>query len=374
MHNNMRKVLQIRATGDLLGAERVVLELSTLLPNFGYDATIAVPLEADQDKPLLGVEAEKAGLNIVYFPISGPFDLRVIKKIRQFVSDNCFDIVHSHGYREDLYALGCKGTVPLVATNHLWKGTDWKLKTYERLDSILLRYFDAIIAVSKPVRDDMLNRHLQDSMISVVPNGISTEEFDRNKGKGSLRREFSIPDDRIIVGTLSSLSAEKGLNFAIEGVAKALKTNKNIHLVIVGNGPQAMELASLTKQLNIETNVTFTGRRGDIPNILDSLNIFLLPSLIEGLPMALLEAMASNNAIIATDVGDVREAINDHTGILIPPKEPEIIAEKLITLVNNSEYRKNLAEAALKFVKSQFSSSAMTEHYARIYTNLVSAK
>jgi len=367
----MPKVLHLRASGQLLGAERVVLELAKNLPDHGYDTFIGIPTEKGEPHPEFALAAEQAGYNVVTFPISGAFDLSIAKHLKKYVKDNNIDIIHTHGYREDLYAILAKSKAKIVATNHLWKRTNLKLKLYAALDAFLLRFFDALIGVSQPVKVDMCKTGLKPENIEIISNGIDTTVYQHPVPKIESRESLQLPEDKLILGTLSSLTIEKGINFLIDAFSEARKQNPNLHLVIVGNGEEEESLREQTSKLELEQYISFAGRRSDINNILSALDIFVLPSLMEGLPMALLEAMAAGKAIIATDVGDVAQAVTPDTGELIESANHDALVHAILKLTNKPDLIKQAGEHAKQRAQAHFSASAMSRKYAEVYDNLL---
>jgi len=362
----MHKVLQLRSSGQLLGVERVVLELCRYLPELGYEPVIGVPVENNSKEPQFVSAAEEAGYAVKKFPVNGPFDHRVLSRIRQYVKEQDICIVHSHGYREDLYALWCSSLSIPIATNHLWKRTDWRLKLYAMLDAFLLKRFAAVIAVSGPVKQDMQQSGIPEALIEVIPNGIDAAKFQRCD-KIELRKQFGFTGDDLVVGTVSSLTGEKGIEFAIKAVALANARTTKLQLLVIGDGPEQDNLSRLVRALELDSHVTFAGRRTDIDCVLATLDIFCLPSLIEGLPMALLEAMAAGKPIVATPVGDVPAAVDKSVGLLVPHSSPSGLADAIIALAENPGLRRTLGRNARDRVEQQFSARAMAQRYASVY-------
>ncbi len=367
----MRKVLHLRSTGELLGAERVILELAKYLPKFNYQPIIGIPVEKNQALPEFVSAAKQLGYEVVTFPISTAFDISAIKAIKKYVQENQIDIIHSHGYREDFYAIFARTTAKLVATNHLWKRTSLRLRLYAALDARLLKRFNSIIAVSEPVQQDMLQCKIPADNINVIPNGIDAAAFSKQVDISATRKSLNIPEDAIIIGTLSSLSKEKGLEYIIKASAETLQKITNIHLLLVGDGPEREQLQALVQKLSLSDSVTFAGRRSDINDVLGAMDIFALPSLNEGLPMALLEAMASEKAVIATRVGDVEKVITAESGIVIAPANVAQLSSALIKLASDQSIRKELGYQAKIRIQQNFSSLAMARANAAIYDNVL---
>lgn len=367
----MPKVLHLRASGQLLGAERVVLELSTYLPNFGYESLIGIPVETSHPDPEFLTSARESGYTAIKLPIDNAFDLSVTKKIREYIKDNNIDIIHSHGYREDLYAIMARSSAKLVATNHLWKRTNIKLKIYAALDALLLKKFDSVIAVSKPVKQEMLTAGIRNEKISVISNGIDASKFSIEASKSTARTSLNLPQDAKIIGSISSLSKEKGLNYLIDAAAQVIKAEPQLHLFIVGDGEERANLQEQADSLGLTHHVTFAGRRKDIPQILAALDVFALPSLNEGLPMSLLEAMAAGKAVIASDVGDVSVVVREETGLLVKATNIDQLATSILSLLQDPSKAGTLSENAKNYITENYSALAMARQYAAIYNQLM---
>lgn len=367
-------VLHIRSTGELLGAERVILELCSLLPAHNFHSIIAIPIEQGQPEPELAEAARKMGYEVAFIPIKGAFDLSALRQVRSLVAKHKISIIHTHGYREDFYTLASLSLVKLLATNHLWKKTNWKLRLYARLDSLLLKLFDHVVAVSKPVRADMINYGLSEKRISVVPNGIDVSRYGAATNRQAIRAEFGFSKESIVLGTLSSLTVEKGIEYAIRSLPKILTMFPNVKLLVVGDGELRSNLETLAATLAVDKNIVFAGRRNDIPSVLSSMDIFLLPSLSEGLPMALLEAMASRLPVVATAVGDVPDVVDENVGALIMPASEEQISSSILQLLDDENGRKQKGGSAAARIAEAFSSEAMARGYADKYRKMLEGK
>lgn len=370
----MRKVLLLRTSGNLLGAERVILEAANHYPSLGYRPIIAVPFEESEPVPAFAKEAEALGYEVALFSVKSAFDLNIVRTIRNYVNENKIDIIHSHGYREDFYAIFSKTKAKLVATNHLWKRTTFRLKLYAALDGYLLKRFDAIVAVSSPVKDDMLNAGIAENKITVIANGIDPNNYIPASDTSEIKSALGIPQEKIVVGTLSSLTVEKGIDFGLKAFAKVKVQACDLHLLIVGSGEEMDTLKKLAKDLGLCNSVTFAGRRDDVSKVLSVMDIFMLPSLNEGLPMALLEAMASGSAIIASSVGDVPKVVTPNCGFLVEPGNVEALSNALLKLLTNTDEIQRYAKASRQRVINSFSSLAMAKANTTIYDNLFDNK
>lgn len=371
-----KRVLHLRGSSALLGAERVVLELSRWSPGFGYEPLIVAPHPSRTPPPEYVSVAAAEGMEAITLPCDGRMDLRFPRRLRTLVRHEGIDIVHTHGYKEDVLAALSGLTVPLVATNHLWKRTTRALRLYSRLDGLVLRSFDRIVAVSEPILADLRAAGIAEHKLAHIPNGIDTERFrpPTQDAARCARESLGFGPDELVVGMLGSLTPEKGHAFALQALAVLASDCPQLRLCIVGDGPLREELAVETMRLGLAGRVLLAGRRSDVPQVLAGFDLFLLPSLNEGLPMALLEAMATGLPTVASEVGDVGRAVeNGVSGRLIPPGSAQAVVLALRELAADPALRRRLGARARERVEEHFSSLAMTGAYCRLYDRQLEA-
>lgn len=358
----------------MLGAEKVVLELSRRTAEFGYESII-VALQGEHDpEPELVKLAREAGIQAEILRCRGRFDPAVFRRLGQLLRNQQAGLLHCHGYKENFYGLFAARGLPKIATNHLWKRTSRALRFYCWLDARLIRYFDHVVAVSEPIRQELRAAGVPAHKITRIANGIDTTPYRRLSGdaeREALRASLGIPPERLAVGMVSQLSIEKGHAYALDAIAQLRSRFPQLLLVIVGDGPELSALQAAVTRQNLDQHVLFCGRRSDIANVMQAFDIFLLPSLIEGLPMALLEAMAAGRSAVASRVGDVEKAIQDGTsGLLTPPADAPALAAALARLAASPDLRLNLGRAAAARIEQQFSARQMARQYCRLYDSL----
>jgi glycosyltransferase involved in cell wall biosynthesis len=368
----MSRVLHLRSSSDLLGAENVVLELASLSRNYGYDSVIGVIHDVRDPIPDLVSAAECRNIDFTIFTASSRVDFRCIRNIRRYILNNGIDIIHAHGYREDFYTLMARTGKKLCATNHLWKRTDITLMLYAYIDSIAISQFDHIIAVSHPIYHDMVNSlFIRRRKLSIISNGVDINKY-KPGGSTSLFFDMPILNGKLVTTSISSLTTEKGHAYLLNALAAIKQDVANIHVLIVGDGPERENIEHLIAKLNLTDIVTLLGRRSDIGNILAATDVFVLPSLNEGLPMSLLEAMACGKPSIATYVGDINKCIVDQqSGILVKPKDSDALSGAIKTLYSDSKLRDKLGSAAASLIQRNFSNNAMARSYCKVYDQLM---
>jgi glycosyltransferase involved in cell wall biosynthesis len=362
------RVLHLRSSGGLFGAENVIIEISKFSKNYGYTPIIGAINNVDDSYPEFLKLASELNIKTSLFETRGKIDFRCARSINRFVDDNKINIIHTHGYKENFYAILANCSLPKIATNHLWKGKSLKSRYYCLLDTFLIRFCDKIVGVSDEIVEHMNGLGIKNTY--KVSNGIDIEKFVSIPKNRELQNKYNINDDDFVLGMISSLSLEKNHKVVLEAIK--LIENDTIKLIIVGDGPLRIELENRVSCLGLKERVIFAGQQINIDEHLSLIDIFLLPSLTEGLPMALLEAMSCGKAIIASSVGEVPKVV-DHgiNGYLIDPNDCTCLAELINKLYKDGSHLSVIGSCARKTVESKFSSQRMASEYCLLYDSLI---
>jgi glycosyltransferase involved in cell wall biosynthesis len=267
----------------------------------------------------------------------------------------------------------------LVATKHNLNFIPGQINWFWKniLYRLVLNFPDFVIAVSENLRESLIKTYwLQPRHVVTIHNGINIETFRvtqaTNRNALLLRNSWGLSPDDFVVCFTGRLVKEKGLMDLLQAIRTVLALHKKCYLLIVGEGTLLDQLKSKVKELGVEKHVIFAGYRPDIPNILAGIDVLALPSLTEGLPLSILEAMAAGKAIISTPVGGVRELIESgETGILVPTRNPGAMADAIILLLENEQQRKSLGIMARAFVERNFDMEAMLSKYDLVYRKIM---
>jgi glycosyltransferase involved in cell wall biosynthesis len=366
------KILHLISSRGLYGAERVVLDLCKSLKRYGCESIIGVIRNSHNPHVEVADEARKHSIDAVIFPCEGQLDVKLIFRIRKYASENQINLMHCHGYKSNFYGLlAGKKWIPIVTTNHNWLTSHWKLRAYRRFDSLLIRYFTRIIAVSDGVRKEMLRYGVPKEKIRVIDNGIDLTRFGDTRSPEAIREEFGIKKGVTVIGTVGNLGAEKGHVYLLQAAKGIVHSVGTVKFVFVGDGPMRVYLEHEASALGIRDNVIFTGFRTDVPTLLSAMDIFVLPSVIEGLPMVLLEAMAAQKAVVATRVGAIPKVVNNGNGILVEPRDAAGLQNAILSLLTSEEKRQKFASAGHDTVRKGFSSERMSSEYIHLYSELL---
>jgi glycosyltransferase involved in cell wall biosynthesis len=367
-------ILHIISTLHVGGVEN---QLALILGK--YDRRKLSPLVCSlADKGEIGREIEESGIEVIPLKKLGhQFNWTIVRDIYRLIKTRDVKIVRTHQYHANLYGrlAAWLAKVPcIVASVHNVYTQDKKLHR-RIINRFLSGFTDRVVAVSETVKRDIVKYDgLRADKVTVIYNGIDAQRFFNISGN-SIRANLGIPLEAHVVGTVGRLTIQKGQRYLIDAVAMLKEKFPQIALLIVGDGPMRDDLQNRAKTLGIDKNAIFLWTRRDIPQLLSAMDIFVLPSLWEGLGTALIEAMASGKAVIATDIAPFREIINsEKVGILVPVKDRRAIASSVELLLNNKALAQTLAECAKERSFSNFSMDITTNRYVGLFENILSGK
>ena len=233
----------------------------------------------------------------------------------------------------------------------------------------MLRRFARVVAVSEEVRQRLLKAGVRAEKIRMVRNGIDLRPFDG--AAPSLRGDTS-PNCALLVGLVGRLSWEKGVDIFVRAAARVLADSPETNFIVVGEGPDLDQLERLIDELKIRSRVSMLGRRDDMPSVYASLDVMVSASRQEGLPMAILEGMASGVPLVATSVGEVPTVVRDgRTGIVVKPEDVAALAAAIASLLPDPARRARLGAAARQLIEEEYSAQRMTADYLRIYEEAI---
>jgi len=324
----------------------------------------------------LGELFKKSGGNIVCLNRRSVYSPRIMIDIHRLIKRDRFDIVHTYlfGFH---YLAGIPAKlvkVPTVISSRRQLAT-WKKKHHIILEKLGNRFSDKVIACSNAVRDFSLKQeNLYPEKIITIYNGIDIRKFHPRAKAGSLLSEFNLNDSIPIIGIVANCSSVKDHNTLLEALNIVKKeANHAFKCLLVGDGPLKEGLKLKVKNLKLENNVIFLGKRDDIPELLSVIDLFVLTSKVEGLPNVILEAMACGKPVITTSVGGIPEVIIDReSGILVSPQNPNTLAEAIVDLLNDRELREKMGQQGRKIVEEKFSLERMIRDYENLYMFLYS--
>lgn len=364
-------ILFLISSEGYYGAENHLVTLAEALRDAGCNCIVGVFYDARQPHTEVAEQSARRGLTVESIRCRGKLDWRAVAHIRRLIREHHADIVHPQGYKSDVYAYVSSLGQPcgLVATSHNWPSKLRSMRAYAVLDRQVLRRFDRIVVLSKQVHDRLVRAGVVRRKVCTIPNGIDVERF--TNATPTLRAELKTSNP--IVGFIGRLVEEKGGQILLHAAKQILHAKSNVIFVFVGDGPCRQSWQDLSTRLGIANHVLFTGARSDMAEVYASCDVVVLPSLVEAMPMCLLEAMAADKPIVASAVGSIPEMIAPQkTGLLVAPGDPKTLAQSLLAVLNDSELARQLGQSARTIVARTYSAEAMARNYLELYQDVIS--
>ena len=320
------------------------------------------------------------GIPIHALDASGPFDGRTVLRLGRLLRSEHVAIVHTRLIRADFYGrlAGRLSGVPVVINNfcgiytehfRAWHGERMGQILYA-IDRMTLPMAHVIVANAEGVREDLVkNVGLSAGRVVRIYNGIDLTRYTPPVGaRAEMRGALVLPTEAQIVGVVARLWYQKGINYLLEAMQLLVANGSTAVLLIVGDGPERANLEAQAASLNLGHRVIFFGERADVPELLAAVDVFVFPSLFEGLPNAVLEAMAACLPVVASDIPGNNEVVMDGvTGYLVPAKNPAALAERIACLLGDPQLRQAMGQAGHSSVAEHFSIQAAVRQYEALY-------
>ena len=361
------RVLETIRQGKIGGGETHVLDLVQALDKTRFEPVVL----SFTPGPMID-RLRALGIPVHVIETHKPFDFTIWSRVKQLLREEKIDLVHAHGTRaqsNSFWAARQLG-LPMLYTVHGWSfHMDQKplaKKLHQMGEKLLMAQADRTICVSNSNRRDGLEFSDMARAV-VIQNGINLHKFNPSLTAHDVRAELGIAKDVLLVGYIARITAQKDPFTLLRAVALLPHTLK-IKFLLVGDGDLKAEALALARQLKIEAKVIFTDFRQDVPDLLQAVDIYCLPSLWEGLPIGVLEAMAMGKAVIASNIEANREIVeHDLNGLLVPPRSPEKLAAAIQQLAASKELRRSLGARAYRTIQTGFTAGEMTRQVERLY-------
>ena len=349
------------------GLETMAVDLAIGLAESGVRASV---IALDEGGVL---ETRLRDANVEYVVLNGRrfkdprFHLSLAAQLRRLKTG----VVHSHMFAplfHSLPAIALGGVRRIVHTEHSFEYLEQRASLRHAL-RWMSRATHAFTLVGKqmlPFYVDMVG--VSEGRLRVIPNGIDTERYNPNGNQATVRAEFGIPIDAFVIGSAGRLAPEKNYALLLAAAAQCHDAGISTHVVLFGDGDERAALSSTAAQLGLEGSVSFLGWRSDMYRLLCALDVFVLTSESEGLPLALLEAMAAGLPIVSTPVGDIPLLVAEgKTGHLVARGNASGFASRLRQLAENSSARRCMGTAARAAVVDGYSQATMIRQYLDAY-------
>ena len=365
--------------GDLWAGAEVQLKvlLSKLVQMSEFDVSVILFNHGRMEK-----EIEGLGIPVTVFPELEWGSGRIFVELVRAFKKSRTQLIHTHKYKDTILtapAARLCGVSRVVRTVHglrePFAGLQaFKMNFYEVVERAVHRCcVDAVIGVSSHIESVCKGEGIVRKVVC-IRNGIDLEEIPTQIDRGGTRKELGVDSETCLIGTVGRLTAVKGLPYLMQAARILLHQGVKVRLLVIGDGLMMQDLGQQAHHFGIGDNVVFLGHREDTHRLMGAVDIFALPSLSEGIPMALLEAMAASRAIIASRVGGVPEVVEHGVeGILVEPKDVNAFVEGCLHFIRNPDVAVRMGELARKRVERDFSAEGMAQQVASLYLQLAAA-
>ena len=375
-------VLHIVGDSKFGGGGIVILQLAGLARRLGWHVDVLTT-----DAVLQGVLSERdvgvVDLDVIWRDIKPGRDLRGLYDLYRFLRRNDYDLVHTHTSKAGFVgrlAATLAGVPVVVHTVHGFafheESHPLALRFYSSLERMAARWCHRVVTVSQFHRRWALELNIGNAQrIVAIPNGIPEGRVVADVDPQDIRRDWAVAPGSLLILSAGRLAPQKGIEYLIRAVS--ILTNQlavPFKVVLAGDGPLRPELERMVRDLGIEDKVLFAGFRKDIGNLLAASDLVVLPSLWEGLSIALLEAMAAGKPVVTTTIGsNVEVTRGEEAAILIPPKDAEALADAIARFAEDASTANVKAKNARAAYKACYTEDRMLEGYKALYNELFEA-
>ncbi|HDN73575.1 MAG TPA: glycosyltransferase [Archaeoglobus sp.] len=317
-------------------------------------------------------EVRQMGIKVHFLPQpQNGTDYFSFLKVAKILRKEEIDIIHTHNTQPfvdgTLGALLSGRRITIVHTDHARDFPD--KRRYMFAEWLMSHFAYKVVCVSEHTCQNLIKyEKISPKKVLTILNGIDGSKFDMEIDREQKKRELGLSGYDPIIGLGVRLTEQKGITYLLQAMPEVIKHFPNIALVIAGEGPLEEDLKKEAELLGIKRHVHFVGPRLDMPELLKLFDLYVLPSLWEGLPMVLLEAMTAGCPIVATNVGGVPAALrHDKSGVLVPPADPETLGLQIVKLLDDVDARKRYSENGIKIFHEKFSAENMIQKYEEVY-------
>lgn len=322
----------------------------------GHRLTLLTPAAAR-----IHAEAPKYGVEAIAVPIARKRPAALFA-LRRRLGELRPDVVNTHSSTDSwLAALGSR--LPIVRTRHISAAVGvnpWNRWLYGSARKV--------VTTGEALRRELLERlALQEKRVVSVPTGIDLRRFDRASARPA-REALGIPPGALVFGIAATLRSWKGHRTLLDAFTEVATTRPDAHLLIAGDGPQRPALEERVAGSTLQHRIHLIGQRDDVPDVLAAMDCFVLPSYAnEGVPQALMQAMAMALPVITTRVGAIEEAVSEETGVFVPPQDPPALAAAMLALAQSPARRMELGSAARRVAEQRFSLEKMLDAMEAVF-------
>ncbi|MBC8386353.1 MAG: glycosyltransferase [Gammaproteobacteria bacterium] len=372
MSTKKLNILQFICPTGFYGAERWILALAKHLPAEQVRCDLAITLE-DNSKNLELVKKYRQECGETFeIPMSHRFDLGVVNKLVDLIKQRNIDIIHTHGYKSDILGViaARKAGIKCVVTPHGFENAkDLKLRFFIWLGCKAMTFADIVAPLSPQLVEDSKNAGVKASKIVYVQNGVDLSEVDAQR---KLNNPLKSTSDAKRIGFIGQMISRKNIFDILDIFDQLHKKHSDIRLILLGDGDQRSELERYAKNLESIGNIDFLGFRDDRLELLQSFDLFVMTSTLEGIPRCLMEACAMGTPVAAYNIAGIDQLItHQQSGLLANPGDKNTLMSYWEKLLFDRDYAKSLSDNGQLYVNQHYSAQRMANEYLDLFSTLV---
>jgi len=359
------------------GAEKVVLNLAESIDRSRFNIVIGAFVNVHFPKNDFVARIREKQVPLKVFWLKRTCDVGNIPRIAKFIRSRDIDILHTHGYRSDIVGLLAARITsrPIIATIHGFVPINARLRLYEQADLIALRFFDRILPVSDRIGESLCRSGIGRDRITTVRNAVDINEPGRLGDLRESRHPLKRSDRDVLIGIVGRLSPEKNIPGFLDVARRLAEKYGRLKFVIVGDGPERSCLEGLTMRMKLDGRVRFTGFVEEMERIYMALDILVISSSMEGIPLTALEAMRHGIPVVSTRVGGIPEIIEHGVnGLIVDAGDMEGLGREVESLVMDSGKYLAISQSARERVRREFNRSLWIEKIQNCYESVINTR
>ena len=357
------KILHVETGRHLYGGPQQVIYLMTALKAMGHDCTLVCPPDSGVD-----TAARTAAIPVRNLFCAGDLDLPFAYRLSQYLNESRPDIVHCHSRRGADLLGGLAASiadVPAVVSRRV-DNTEMRL-----VAALRYRPFRKVIAISEAIADVLRDRGVEDARLTVIRSAVDAETLGARPDCQAFRAEFGVPTDAFVMAAAGQLIPRKGHRYLLQAMAALRQGNRQIRLIIFGEGYLGNQLRAQASSLGLGSTVQFAGFREDLDDFIACFDLFVHPALAEGLGVATLKAAAAGLPVVGFQAGGLAEAVaHGKTGLLVPAEDIEALQNAITTLIDDDDMRQRFGAAGRIRMQQEFSIDSMANQHIDVYESV----
>jgi glycosyltransferase involved in cell wall biosynthesis len=319
-------------------------------------------------------EARRKQLNLSLLKQRVIFDPNLIIQARRLIREHEINLIQTHGYKSNAigFCLKLLCRLPWIGFAHGYIDDNRKNRFYNRIDRLVLRRADRIVAVSNSMKALLTQYGIAAHKIRAIYNAVDRNEIVPNTSVNAIRQRHGLTSDQKVIGVIGRLNPEKGQMIFLRAMEKTARSVPRARALMIGDGQDRAMLEEFCREKGLSDHVVFVGYQEKIADYYQVLDLLVSPSLSEGLPNTVLEAMSFGVPVLATAVGGVPEIIKDGNGVMVPPNDPEMLAERMIGLLSDDALRRAIGLKGKNTLYPRFDAHHRARQIVSLYEELLS--